>query len=136
MEVENGVLLNVEGSDIIFGKFNFPEGVTSIGDSAFFYCRSLTQIKIPEGVTSIGIGAFYRCDSLTQIEIPKSVTNIGNNAFYYCNNLNKIKYGENILELPNNVTNILLNKYGLIVLTEEGVNVLSPILVTPFGIST
>ena len=39
--------------------------VTSIGDSAFYYCRSLTSVVIPDSVTSIGDRAFAGCDSLT-----------------------------------------------------------------------
>ena len=39
--------------------------VTSIGDSAFFYCNSLTSITIPDSVTSIGSEAFADCESLT-----------------------------------------------------------------------
>ena len=43
MKVENGVLLEVTNEDIIDGRFNFPEGVTSIGDSAFWGCRSFSN---------------------------------------------------------------------------------------------
>ena len=57
------------------------EGVTSIGDDAFYWCYSLTSIEIPESVTSIGDDAFSRCNSLTSIEIPSSVTSIGSSAF-------------------------------------------------------
>ena len=49
-----------------------PEGVTSIGESAFEGCDSLTSITIPEGVTSIGERAFYRCINLTSITIPEA----------------------------------------------------------------
>ena len=35
-----------------------PYTVTSIGNSAFYYCSSLTSVNIPEGVTSIGGSAF------------------------------------------------------------------------------
>ena len=35
--------------------------VTSIGDSTFWYCGSLTSVTIPNSVTSIGEWAFYFC---------------------------------------------------------------------------
>jgi hypothetical protein len=47
-------------------------GVTSIGERAFWDCSSLTSITIPNGVTSIGQGAFFGCSSLATINIPDS----------------------------------------------------------------
>ena len=73
--------------------------VTSIGDSAFEYCTSLTSIEIPNSVTSIGERAFLHCESLTNIQIPNSVTSIGDEAFYNCSSLTSI-------EIPNSVTSI------------------------------
>ena len=64
-----------------------PDGVTSIGSSAFYNCSSLTSVVIPEGVTSIGSSAFYNCSSLTSVTIPSSVTLIGSSAFMNCSNL-------------------------------------------------
>ncbi|GHV63027.1 hypothetical protein FACS1894195_5240 [Bacteroidia bacterium] len=52
-------------------------GVTSIGEYAFYYCSSLTAVTIPNSVTSIGEYAFYYCSSLTAVTIPNSVTSIG-----------------------------------------------------------
>ena len=67
-----------------------PNSVTSIGDSAFSGCSSLTSITIPESVTSIGESAFYYCTSLTSITIPNSVTSIGNYAFSGCSGLTDV----------------------------------------------
>ncbi len=55
--------------------------VTSIGDSAFAWCTSLTSITIPDSVTSIDDSAFAWCISLTSVTIPDSVTSIGSDAF-------------------------------------------------------
>ena len=46
-----------------------PYRVTSIGDRAFFGCKSLTSITIPESVTSIGYEAFLGCSSLTSVVV-------------------------------------------------------------------
>ena len=58
-----------------------PNGVTSIGYSAFSGCTSLTSVNIPNSVTSIGDSAFSGCTSLTSVDIPNSVTSIGDSAF-------------------------------------------------------
>ena len=58
-----------------------PNGVTSIGEGAFFGCRDLTSITIPNGVTSILSDAFADCSGLTAVTIPSSVTSIGYSSF-------------------------------------------------------
>lgn len=65
-------------------------GVTSIGNSVFRYCTSLSSIEIPNSVTSIGNSAFDNCISLSSIEIPDSVTSIGDYALYNCRSLTSI----------------------------------------------
>ena len=76
-----------------------PSSVTSIGKGAFSYCVSLSEIVIPSSVTSIGHGAFYSCHSLSEIVIPSSVTSIGDGAFYGCHSLSEIV-------IPSSVTSI------------------------------
>ena len=79
--------IQIDGKDII--EITIPNGVTSIGDHAFYGCTSLTSITIPNSVTSIGNGAFLAC-SLTSVTIPKSVTSIGELAFYGCSALDSV----------------------------------------------
>ena len=79
--------------------------VTSIGESAFFFCDSLTSVTIPDGVTSIGLGAFYGCSSLTSVTIPDSVTSIGDFAFNNCSSLTSIT-------IPDGITSIGREAFG------------------------
>ena len=53
------------------------DGVTSIGDYAFAYCKDVTSLTIPDSVTSIGENAFRNCRELTSVTIPDSVISIG-----------------------------------------------------------
>ena len=71
--------------------------VTSIGETAFFYCNGLTSVEIPNSVTRIGNYAFYNCSNLRNVEIGNSVTIIGSASFYRCLSLTS-------LTLPNSVT--------------------------------
>ena len=103
---ENGVLFNKDKTTLIqypAGKtdisYTIPDSVTSIGESAFADCDSLTSISIPDSVTSIGDSAFYSCNSLASVDIPDSVTSIGDSAFEFCDSLTSIN-------LPNSVTSI------------------------------
>ena len=76
-------------SNLKVKKIVIEDGVTSIGNSAFSNCRSLTSITIPNSVTSIEDYAFENC-SLTNITIPDSVTSIGTSAFDSCSSLKTI----------------------------------------------
>ena len=102
---EDDILFNKDKSRIIsfrnqnIESYVIPSSVTSIGDSAFSCCRSLSEIVIPSSVTSIGDGAFYGCNSLSEIVIPSSVTSIGDSAFSSCNSLSEIV-------IPSSVTSI------------------------------
>ena len=80
-------------------SITIPNSVTSIAGYAFNGCISLTSITIPNSVTSIGMCAFRHCRSLTSITIPNSVTSIGGDAFYGCRSLTSII-------IPNSVTSI------------------------------
>ena len=85
--------------------YTIPQGIASIGDSAFSSCDSLTSVSIPDSVTAIGNRAFYSCDSLTSVSIPDSVTAIGDGAFYSCDSLTSVS-------IPDSVEQIGANPFG------------------------
>jgi hypothetical protein len=76
-------------TSVIFANNN---SVTSIGNSAFQACTSLSSITIPSSVTSIGSYAFRFCSSFTSITIPSGVTSIGSYAFDSCGNLTSVTF--------------------------------------------
>lgn len=76
-----------------------PESVIHIGDSAFSHCGSLTSADIPIGVTSIEENAFYNCSSLTSVNIPSGVKYLSGHTFRDCSSLTSV-------ELPNGLTQI------------------------------
>ena len=117
----DGVLFNKGKTTLIqypgkkTGACRVPDGVTSIGEGAFFGCSSLTSVTIPDsvkaigekafdecfsmtnaylggGVTSIGDNAFHDCESLVSVTIPRSVTSIGWYVFYPCRALENVYY--------------------------------------------
>ena len=73
--------------------------VTSIGNSAFLLCSSLTDITIPDGVTITGFFAFAYCTSLTSITIPDSVISIGDFAFEACYVLTSITIPVSVISI-------------------------------------
>ena len=66
------------------------DGVTSIGEFAFYDFIHLTSLSVANSVTKIGNAAFYNCVSLASLDIPSNVTEIGNGAFYGCDALTSI----------------------------------------------
>ena len=76
------------------------DGITSIGNNAFYECRNLVSVSIPSSVIRIGYKAFEYCSGLSNITIPSGVINIDDFAFSYCSSLT----GD--ITIPSTVTNI------------------------------
>lgn len=76
-----------------------PEGVTSIGNQAFFDCLGIKHITIPNSVTSIGARTFCSCEYLQRVKIGNNVSRIGNGAFWNCHSLTRVT-------IPSSVTSI------------------------------
>ena len=70
-------------------------GGTQIGNSAFYGCGGLTDIKLPRSVISIGMHAFYGCSGLTSVTFDDNsrLTSIGASAFEGCGGLVSVNFG-------------------------------------------
>ena len=86
-------------TSVVFGQY-----VESIGNYAFFSCRSLSKLDFSKSsVKTIGDYAFTVCKSLESIEFPDSLESIGYGAFsaytdgyygsYVASSLKSVKFG-------------------------------------------
>ena len=71
-------------------KLVIDEGVTSIGDWAFYYFINVTEVDIPDGVTRIGDHSFGAWNKLENVTIPDSVKEIDTYAFWSDDNLGSV----------------------------------------------
>ena len=88
-----------DGKRLYISSVVIENGVTSIGDYAFYGCHSLTSVTIPEGVTRIGEHGFYYCDKLPSIILPNSLKTIGNEAFHPCEQLTSVTFGDSLVSI-------------------------------------
>ena len=77
-------------------KYEIPDGVTEIADSAFKHASLLETITIPDSVKTLGKYAFAFCSSLKEITLPKGVTQISNYTFDRCTSLEKVEILGNV----------------------------------------
>ena len=79
---EGNAVYEKESGKLILGCAStvIPEGVTVIGNSAFYGQNSLKTIKLPETLTNIEDYAFAS-SGLTTLTIPKNINNIGSGVF-------------------------------------------------------
>ncbi len=93
----NGMIYNIKlgdgitsiGNNAFYQCYNvssidFPKSLVSIGRFAFSGCTKLEEVDLPEGFTTIEEGAFYGCSSLGSTWMPESLEIIGSYAFYGC----------------------------------------------------
>ncbi|MGI6171301.1 MAG: leucine-rich repeat domain-containing protein, partial [Butyricicoccus sp.] len=71
-------------------KVVIEDGVTAIGNGAFFALEQLKTAELGKDVTRIGEAAFAECLNLESINIPDRVTAIEGGAFAYCIRLKEL----------------------------------------------
>ncbi len=71
------------------------EGVTDIGQYAFYGCDRVTDVRLPSTLRTIQSGAFSGCESLEEIDFPAGLTEI-NGAFNRCSGLKEVTFPDGI----------------------------------------
>ena len=74
-------------------------GVTSIGDYSFYYCKNLISATLGNTVVTTGCESFSNCENLKSVVLPESLTTIGPCTFRSCHKLNNVT-------IPNSVTSL------------------------------
>lgn len=92
--IETGTIVNYFGCEKSLTIPEYINGilVKNIGEAAFAYRFSLSEVFIPDGVTTIENNAFLGCSQLRSITIPKNVRYILNFAFEDCCRLSSITF--------------------------------------------
>ena len=83
------------------GDYTITIATSTVGDSAFLQCLSLTSVTIGNSVTTIGNDAFNECTSLTSLTIGNSVISIGERAFRLCTSLTSLTIGNSVTTIGN-----------------------------------
>ena len=91
------------GSSVVaeIGEYAFSPAAPRLRweQSAFSYCRNLTEIKLPASVTEIGKSAFSACESLHNISLPSGIAEIGEFTFGGCNSLKSVNIPNTVLKI-------------------------------------
>ena len=101
----DGVLFSANKSTLVYcpngrsGTYAVPDGVTTIGATAFAHCALLEGVSLPAGVTRIEASAFQDCRSLKAFTLPQGVEKIGDYAFGMCQKLTEILIPHSVTEL-------------------------------------
>ncbi len=97
--IEGTEVVGIENGREFSGTVIIPDGITSIGISAFYWCPGIKAVIMPNSVTVIKDGAFSWCDGMQSVVFSNNLTTIEEFAFSYCFSLSSI-------DLPNTVTSI------------------------------
>lgn len=106
VKVENGV---TSVGDFAFFQLEnvtaatLAGSVTDIGGWAFYGCSAMEMLDLGSGVTVIDDSAFELCTALMSVRLPNTLKTLGNQAFYRCESLLSITIPASVTEMDTEV---------------------------------
>lgn len=88
LEISGNVVVGYRGNK---SYLRIPDGIVSIGESAFFANETLTGVEFPESLENIGKRAFYRT-RLQTVMLPGKLKYVAGEAFSLCGQLEKVEF--------------------------------------------
>ncbi len=77
------------------------EGITSVGDKAFYGCSNLESASLPTTLKRIGEMSFNDCVAMEELTLPDGLTTVGWNAFAGCNHLKELVFPNSVKTIGN-----------------------------------
>ncbi len=78
-------------------RVTLPKSIRRIEEEAFSWCPALADLSLPTGLSIIEKEAFLYCTGLAHVTVPEGVVFLGESAFDGCTGLSRI-------DLPNSIT--------------------------------
>ncbi len=102
VEIENGV--TSIGDLAFYGLENLvsvslSKDIADIGNFAFAGCKSLRAISFPQSLKTIGESAFEECESLVSAVLPSELETLKTRAFYRCYSLSSVTFPKSLKKI-------------------------------------
>ncbi len=81
---------------VSLSSIHLPDGLTHIGEWAFFGCSGAKELIFPPSLTTLTELCFGRCCSLKELSLPDGLTAIGKRSFYDCKGVENITFSPSV----------------------------------------
>ncbi len=75
---------------------SLPDGMTSVGQLAFYDCTKLSAVTLPASVTAIGDMAFAQCSGIQILNLSAALKTIGSSAFELCTGIRDFRLPDSL----------------------------------------